>query len=261
MFKKSLYGAATALATLFFSAGFTEQNQGVPQEQKVENLDIPKISAAFGHLIGKNLENLGFQFDIDQLVKGLKDSIEGKEPPMSEAECVQAITQIQENAFNKLAQENLKIAEEFLAKNSKDKTVREIEKGKLQYKIEQAGNGAEVQEHFSPIIRYTGKFADGKIFGSSKEDEMITLDETIPGFSKGIIGMKEGEKRTLYIHPELGYGTSGYLPPNCLLTFEIELIKANAPQSQQASLESNVGNNENTNELAKSSEEEQEALR
>jgi len=39
--------------------------------------------------------------------------------------------------------------------------------------------------------------------------------------------MKEGEKRVVYVHPELAYGTSGFLPPNSLLTFEVGLIQAN----------------------------------
>ena len=39
--------------------------------------------------------------------------------------------------------------------------------------------------------------------------------------------MKEGEKRVIYIHPDLAYGTYGSLPPNSLLIFEIEVVKAN----------------------------------
>jgi peptidylprolyl isomerase len=42
--------------------------------------------------------------------------------------------------------------------------------------------------------------------------------------------MQEGEKRTLYIHPEFAYGTKGILPPNSLLTFEVEIVKANAAE-------------------------------
>ena len=30
----------------------------------------------------------------------------------------------------------------------------------------------------------------------------------------------------LYIHPDLAYGTTGQLPPNSLLIFEVKLIEA-----------------------------------
>jgi peptidylprolyl isomerase len=213
-------------------------------------LDIPKISEAFGHLIGKNLDSLGFKFDMDKILKGIQDSILGKESPMSESECIQAISQDQEKKFKKLAEHNLQEAEKFLDSNSTKKGIVSLEEKKLQYKIEKEGSGELVQAHFSPLIKYTGKFLDGKIFGASKEDEMISLDETIPGFSKGIIGMKEGEKRTLYIHPDLAYGVNGSLPPNSLLTFEIEIIKANNPQEQDALMSSTTLDAEDEGELA-----------
>lgn len=203
-----------------------KEEQNVPPAQLAA--DASKISEAFGHLIGRNLESIGYKFDIAQVIKGLQDANAGKEAPMSEMECVQAITAIQESVFKQQSSDNLEKANEFLAKNTQDTGVVSLESGKVQYKVEKAGEGTVVQEHDSPLLRYTGKFLDGTIFGSSKEDELISLDETLPGFTKGIIGMKEGEKRTLFIHPDLGYGTSGYLPPNSLLTFEVEVLKANA---------------------------------
>lgn len=195
-----------------------------------ENLESSKVSEAFGHLISQNMESLGVKMDIQAVVKGLQDAANGKDSPMSNDECIQALTLAQEKVHKDKAEANLKSAETFLTSNARNEDVISLDKGKLQYKIEKSGSGKEVEPNFSPIIRYVGKFLDGSIFGQSKQDEVISLEETIPGFSKGLVGMREGEKRTLFIHPEYGYGTQGFLPPNSLLTFEVECIKANDPE-------------------------------
>ena len=221
-------------STLLVSGNCFANDSEKPEEKKQEiDGNILKISESFGHLIGKNLESLGFDFDMSRIIKGIQDSISGENAPMDETECIQAISLVQEADFQKLAKNNLDLADQFMANNKTQNDIIEIEKGMLQYKIEKEGQGQAVQAHYSPLIKYVGKFLDGKVFGASEEDELISLDETIPGFSKGIVGMKEGEKRTLYIHPELGYGTTGYLPPNSLLSFEIELVTADVPQEMQ----------------------------
>ncbi|MCB1082007.1 MAG: FKBP-type peptidyl-prolyl cis-trans isomerase [Chlamydiia bacterium] len=239
---------ALLAAFLIVSAGSVygnEKDKTTPQEPAPEQLveetgkiDLQKVSQAFGHLIGKNLDSLGFEFDMQEVIKGMEDSVAGKESPMNETECVQAISLVQEQSFQKLAQKNLEDANTFMADNAKEEGVVILDQNKLHYKVEKTGTGAVVEEHFSPMIRYSGKFLDGKVFGSSQEDEMISLDETIPGFTKGIVGMKEGEKRTIFIHPDLGYGTSGYLPPNSTLVFDIEVVKANATPEQEDTLTS-----------------------
>lgn len=233
---KKFLPLAILLSCTLFAEEPTQPAEGMADNTTPPQLatDVSKISEAFGHLIGKNLESIGFKFDIAQVIKGLQDANTGKNPPMTEMECVQAITAIQENVFKQQATENLKKANDFLAQNIKRNGIISLEPGKLQYRIEKQGTGAPIEDHFSPLIRYKGTFLDGTVFGSSKEDEMISLDETMPGFSKGLLGMKEGEVRTLFIHPDLGYGTSGYLPPNSLLTFEVEVIKANAPPTEPA---------------------------
>jgi peptidylprolyl isomerase len=189
---------------------------------------IALISEAFGHIIAKHIESLEVDFDFTHIVKGLQDAGLGKESPMSETECIEAITKSRETRFNELAKINLDLANAFMKKNQIEPNVSVIEEGKLHFRIEKEGEGDSVQEGYSPVIRYTGKFIDGTIFGASKGEDLVTLDETIPGFGKGLLGMKEGEKRTLYIHPDLAYGTMGQLPPNSLLLFEIELVKANS---------------------------------
>lgn len=210
-----------------------EMTKEAPAEQQV---DLKKVSEAFGHLIGKNLESLGFEFDINDVIQGMQDSIAGKESPLDESQCVEAISKVQETAFAKLSETNLEKANNFMEKNAKEAGIVALSDGKLHYKTEVAGTGAEVKAENTPLIRYKGSFLDGKVFGESKEDEIVSLEETIPGFSQGIVGMQEGEKRTLYIHPELGYGTSGFLPPNSLLAFEIEVVKAHVEKPAEDKL-------------------------
>jgi peptidylprolyl isomerase len=198
-----------------------------PEAKEAAAVDIGKVSEAFGHLVGKNLQHMGVKFDIAQIIKGLKDATDGKESPMTEMECIQALTAVQEKAFKEQATDNLKKAETFLQDNAKAKGVKSLENGKIQYRIEKEGNGTALEAHYSPLIRLTGKFLDGSVFNASKEEERVYLEELIPGLRTGLVGMKEGEKRVVYVHPELAYGTSGFLPPNSLLTFEVELVQAN----------------------------------
>ena len=66
-----------------------------------------KISEAFGHLVGKNIESMGVKLDIQAVIKGLKDASSGKNSPMTEMECIEAITAAQEAVFKETSTKNL----------------------------------------------------------------------------------------------------------------------------------------------------------
>lgn len=198
--------------------------------------DLLKMSEAFGHLIGKNLGDMNIAVDTEAFIKGLREAKEGKSCPMSEKEFEMAMTNAQKTAFDELCQKNLNLAESFLKENKSNPQVISIENGKVQYRILKEGKGDTVKPKGAPLVRYTGKYLDGNSFGSSKNDEVLFLEETIPGLRAALIGMKEGEKRVVYIHPDLGYGTHVYLAPNSLLTFEIEVIQATTQESKTKSL-------------------------
>lgn len=219
---------------LGLAAFFTFFTAFAEETPSKDSPDVGKISEAFGHLIGKNLHSMGVKFDIAKVMKGLQEEEEGKTAPMTEMEFIQAVTSIQEAAFKDLAVENLKKSEEFLANNQSASGIKVLEKDKLQYRVEKEGTGPAVDEHCTPLIRFSGNFLDGTPF-SSKEEERISLEEKnlLPGFEKILLGMKEGEKRTAYIHPELAYGMKNVdLPPNSLITLDIEVLKANAPAEE-----------------------------
>jgi hypothetical protein len=94
------------------------------------------------------------------------------------------------------------------------------------------GSGLPAQAGATVTIHYTGWTLDGKIFDSSvKRNEPTTfpLGDLIPGWQKGIPGMKPGGVRRLYIPWPMAYGEQGRppsIPPKADLIFEIKLFAA-----------------------------------
>ncbi len=197
----------------------------------VDNSD--KISEAMGYWIGKNLQNLDLPLDLKSVAKEIAELEEGKNPSLSEEECAKAIEQIQARILEATSEENLKIAEAFLKDNGNKEGVVTLREGKLQYRVEHSGHGPAVQPHSTPLIFFTGKYLNGATFGSSLEPEPLVLDDVIEGLREGVVGMKEGEKRTFYIHPDLGYKTTGVIAPGTLLTIEVEIIKSERLNEEQ----------------------------
>ncbi len=79
-------------------------------------------------------------------------------------------------------------------------------------------------------VHYTGSLLDGRVFDSSVQRGMpaqFEIGQVIEGWNEALVSMTKGEKRTLIIPPELGYGVHGYpgvIPPNAYLVFDVELL-------------------------------------
>lgn len=218
------------------NTGVAATNKKLSKEEVFSDAFINKLSQAYGHLIVKTLDTPVIKLNFDGVIQGMREGKENKTSPMNEQEYEEAVALVQEYAFQEMAEKNLAEATEFLAKNAKAAGVIELQPGKLQYIVENAGrpDGLVVKENSMPTILYTGTYANGSVFGSTQESGEavpILLTQTIPGFRQGLLGMKEGEKRKIFIHPDLGYGTSGQLSPNALLVFDVEVVKVeDAPQ-------------------------------
>ena len=84
-------------------------------------------------------------------------------------------------------------------------------------------------------VHYTGWLEDGKKFDSSYDrntpiEFTVGVDEMIRGFDEGILSMKKGGKRKLFIPSDLAYGSNGIpgvIPPDALIIFEVELVDIN----------------------------------
>ena len=71
-----------------------------------------------------------------------------------------------------------------------------------------------VEVNSSVTVNYTGRLSDGSVFDSSLTEGREPLKATlgqgslIPGFEKGLLGMKEGDKKVVEIPSDEAYGST-----------------------------------------------------
>ena len=107
----------------------------------------------------------------------------------------------------------------------------EGEKG-LSWIVRQEGSGAVPAKGQRIRAHYTGYLMNGTKFDSSVDrgqpfETEIGVGRVIQGWDMAFTDMKVGEKRVLFIPPNLGYGDRGagnVIPPNAELVFDVELL-------------------------------------
>ena len=148
------------------------------------------------------------------------------------------VFRVTQETFDKLVREAQALVRESRTKE-RLKNLETIAKGwptavktksGLMYIVVKSGAGPSPGDGDTVRVHYTGKFLDGSVFDSSISRGVpasFRIGAVIEGWNEALLAMKKGEKRTLIVPPELGYGERGYsgaIPPNAFLVFEVELI-------------------------------------
>jgi peptidyl-prolyl cis-trans isomerase A (cyclophilin A) len=102
----------------------------------------------------------------------------------------------------------------------------------LYHKVTKESTGASPKKGQTILAHYEGRLTDGRVFDSSfaRNEPLefsVGVGQVIAGWDEGLMAMKVGEKRTLVIPPNLGYGArgaGGVIPPNAWLVFDVELV-------------------------------------
>jgi peptidylprolyl isomerase len=97
----------------------------------------------------------------------------------------------------------------------------------------QLGDGKECVKGAQITTQYTGTLEDGTVFDSSYQRGkpfhcVIGTGRVIKGWDIGLMGMKVGGKRKLFVPAHLAYGErqiGAHITPNSNLIFEIELLE------------------------------------
>ncbi len=102
----------------------------------------------------------------------------------------------------------------------------------------EVGTGEEAQDGDFLTIHFRGTLEDGQVFESTFErDEPIVVQVgkgqlPIQGWDEGMIGMREGGKRSLVIPPNLAFGEEGvpgFIPGGEDIHMDIELVSIVKP--------------------------------
>jgi len=234
---------ASQPATSSSSAQESEPQDSDPYEQELSyfyGLETPesleqRFSYAYGYILMESALRDLPSLDASYFLRGIYDKgIDGSQM-LTQEERVTAFNEFQTKLVNEaseelqaLAQKNLKEAEDFLRVNADAEGVMTTESG-LQYYVLSGSDGQRPRENDSVKVNYTLTFLDGREGDSSIPGipSTFSLNNLIPGFREGLKLMGEGSTYRFYVHPSLGYGTSGNsrIEPNTLLIFDVELVE------------------------------------
>lgn len=97
----------------------------------------------------------------------------------------------------------------------------------------ETGTGKETVKGALLFVQYVGFLEDGTKFDSSHDrgkpfQFVFGTGRVIKGWDQGLIGMKEGGKRKLFVPSHLAYGerqVGEIITPNSNLVFEVELLE------------------------------------
>ena len=221
--KRNLTLTLTLLATCVAAGAWAADGDALKDPKQ-------KFSYGLGMSLGTNLKRSGVEpgdVDLDLFMKGMKDVTGGK-TLLTEADARNAITAFQAEARKTLAGKNKAAADAFLAENKPKDGIVATASG-LQYKVMAAGAGDSPKATDNVTVHYKGTLLDGTEFDSSlKRGQPATfgVGQVIKGWTEALQLMKPGAKWQLFIPPDLAYGENGRpgIPPNSMLTFEVELI-------------------------------------
>ena len=205
------------------------------------NSQIDSVSYVMGVTIAHNIEQGGMKnLNFNAYMAGMHDAMDKDTSMIDDKEGQMMVNNYFQGLHKKLAEDNKKAAEDFLAKNKTADGVKTTDSG-LEYKVLKEGNGPKPTASDKVVVNYTGSLLNGHVFDSSKDRGSFhtEVNRVIPGWTEALQLMPVGSKFRIWVSPELGYGARGAgrdIGPNELLVFDIELLSIDSAQTSKPNM-------------------------
>lgn len=211
-------------------------------------------SYAVGIVFGNGFLKEGFEMNVDEVARGMRDALSGNTNVMMEPEA-RKIIQAYRTALSVKAEKqrmdeaakNRKLGEAFLATNKTREGVTTMPSG-MQYRVITNGAGALLKTNDVIRVIRVGAFIDGKEFEnyrSVRVPQMMILgrDHIIKGLREALGMMRIGDRWQIFIPADLAYKDTGWIggiPPGATLIYDLEILEVTtiptlyAPTNQSA---------------------------
>lgn len=257
-----LAGSITAYAAGAQDVTKAEVKPAAEKTAKPAKVDMNQVSYIIGYEMGKGFKSQDIKLNTKKLNAGLKTGLAGKDSEISEdksKEIMQAfqmeMIQKAQAKMKKEGEENQKASDAFMADIAKMPNVKKASDG-IYYQIIAEGKGEVPAKTDTVTVNYTGttpaadfnkdakkgavKLTKGELLGnvfdsSEKTGKPATfpLNQVIPCWTDALSQIPVGSTVILYCAPKQAYGEMAppQIGPNQVLSFKVELLKAEKAQA------------------------------
>ncbi len=220
--KKWVEAIASVLFFIVFSSMAADSEEDKSQSVQKNQLSV---SDDLAHVLWHIMKSYDREYDFQELVNTLGKLNEKKIKDKPLDECYSSLLEALEKKASEKAASNLQMANSFLQKLEATPGVNEVVKQKLYYKVITPGEGESIRDFTSsPLISFKEKTLSGEVLSEYSSGVRIPLSETISGLQKGLVGIKVGEKREIFIHPDLAYREFPKPEAFSLVVIEVTLV-------------------------------------
>jgi FKBP-type peptidyl-prolyl cis-trans isomerase len=190
--------------------------------------DKEKLNYGIGINMIRNFQQQGIDLDLDIVIQGMKDALDGKKLLLTDEELKKVMHDLQNEVRRRQKMAPIIAQQEgqaFLAENRKK-----------QYLVIKEGTGPKPVNNDMVVCNYRGTLLNGAEFDRSYPGKPVTFSVQegggIPGLSEALKLMPVGSTWKLFIPPRLAYGERGRISvvgssvgPNETIIVEVELLE------------------------------------